>query len=115
MSFFTLPQKTIDLDGENTVTIRKLTYGQQQAAISVSGRIDPVAKIANVDYGLLKQEEMIASIVGWSGPGFEGREPTRANILALPRDIGELISQAVDEINAFASDSEKKASGESMN
>ena len=34
MSFFTEIVRTIAIDEENSVTVRKLTYGQRQAAIS---------------------------------------------------------------------------------
>jgi hypothetical protein len=118
MSFFSQQTRVIEIDSQNSVTVRKLTYEQQQAVMSASmtfklsmqtgqaaqmttGELDPFR---------LKREELIASIVSWEGEGFEGRPVTRENIGALPPDIIAIIQAGVDELNGGLSADEKKAS-----
>ncbi len=117
MGFFTQQRATVVLDAENSVTVRKLTYGEQQAAMSAAmqfemsmgqdgkgntatGKLDPFG---------MKREELITAIVSWEGPGFESRAVTRQNILALPPEIIDAIQTVVDELNAGADADEKKA------
>ncbi len=117
MSFYTQQKATVVIDAENSVVVRKLTYGEQQAAMSASmqfemsmgqnkaentatGKLDPFA---------MKREELITAVVSWEGPGFEGRPVTRQNILALPPEIIDAIQTVVDDLNAGASEDEKKA------
>lgn len=118
MSFFNQQTRVVEIDASNRVTIRKLTYGQQQAVMSaaMTFRMDMVAgqtaqmTTGNLDPFRLKREEMYTAIVAWEGDGFEGRSVTRENIDALPPEVIGIIQAAVDELNAGMSDAEKKGS-----
>lgn len=107
-SFFSEQTRTVDLDAENSVTVRKITYGAQQAALSKSSKINPVTQEASIDFAGLRQEQLVAAIVAWDGPGFDGRPVSRENILALPTDIAAKIEAGIEAFNAPLSDDEKK-------
>lgn len=123
MGFYTQQKATVVLDAENSVVVRKLTYGEQQAAMSASmqfemsmargqtentatGKLDPFA---------MKREELLTAVVSWEGPGFESRAVTRQNILALPPEVIDAIQTVVDDLNAGASADEKKVSAATTN
>ncbi len=118
MSFFDQQKVTVDIDAENTVTVRKLTYGEQQAAMSAAmsfememtpGKGQSQTARGKLDPFRMKREELYTAVVGWNGPGFDGRPVSRDNIDALPPNVIDIIQAAVDELNSGASDSEKKA------
>lgn len=109
MSFFTEIVRTIAIDDENKVTVRKLTYGQRQAAISKASRLNPMTQDAAIDFAMLRLEQLLAGIVGWEGPGFDGRPVNRANVEALPTEVAEKIEAALDGFNQPLSGDEKKA------
>ena len=108
MSFFTEIVRTIAIDDENKVTVRKLTYGQRQAAISKASRLNPMTQEATIDFALLRVEQLNAGVVGWEGSGFDGRPVSRANIEALPPEVVEKIEVALDSFNTPMSSDEKK-------
>lgn len=118
MSFFSQQTTTVLIDDDNHVTVRKLTYGQQQAAMSaamtfkVQVEAGQAAQLTtgNLDPFRLKREELYAAIVGWEGAGFEGRPVTRDNIDALPPEVTAVIQAAVDDLNSGMTAEEKKAS-----
>jgi hypothetical protein len=118
MGFFSQQKATVLIDAENSVVVRKLTYGEQQAAMSASMQFEMSmgqdGKSGNTATGKLdpfgmKREELITAIVSWEGPGFEGRAVTRENILALPPEIIDAIQTVVSDLNAGAGADEKKA------
>ncbi len=123
MSFFSQQTKVVEIDADNRVTVRKLSYGQQQAAMSaamtfqVQMAVGQAAQLTtgNLDPFRLKREELYAAIFGWEGPGFEGRPVTRDNIDALPPEVTALIQVAVDDLNTSTSDAEKKDSASTTN
>jgi len=111
MSFFQRVTKTVEIDAENRVEIRKLNYGERQQCMSKAMKVtaagDSGAAVA-IDAPLLALETLKVAIVSWSGPGFEERPVTAANIEALPSEIAEQLAAAVDKFNAPAGDAEKK-------
>lgn len=128
MSYFTPLQRVIGIDNDdlklaqNKVTIRRLEYGTRQACISLATRItthstkgdagkETEAEVV-VDGALMASEQLIAAVVSWEGPDFEGRPATRENILQLPPEIADKISKAADELNQGLNADEKKGSGE---
>lgn len=123
MSFFSQQTKVVEIDADNRVTVRKLTYGQQQAAMSaaMTFKIQMEAgqsaqmTTGSLDPFRLKREELYAAIVAWEGAGFEGRPVTQENIDALPPEITALIQAAVEDLNAGMSEAEKKVSAVIMN
>jgi len=115
----------VDIDADKTVTIRKLSYGEEQAAMSSAmsfemematrkGQAAPPAK-GKLDPFRMKREELLMAIVSWAGPGFDGRPVNKDNVDALPPEIIDIIQTAVDKINGGLSDDEKKALALSMN
>jgi len=110
MSFFQQTQQTqiVRIDAENTVTIRKLTFGESQEVLSESLAIDVAERDAQFDFARNQSAKLVRAVVAWDGPGFEGRPVTRENILALPVEVGQAIVKAVEELNAGLSEPEQK-------
>lgn len=114
MSFFTRQTAVVEIDPENRVTVRKLTYGDSQEAMSAAMSMDvDIASgklgMARVDPFRIKREQLYRAIVGWEGPGFDGQPVSKDAIDALPLDIVDQIQEAVERINGGLSDEEKKA------
>lgn len=121
MSFYDKQTRTIVLDANNSVTVRKLTYGEQQAAMSAAMSFEmtlatggkggqPGNATGKLDPFRMKREELFAAVVSWAGPGFDGRPVTKENIEALPPEIIDAIQTGVDDLNGGLSEDEKKAS-----
>lgn len=91
MGFFASTTKVIDLDGGNTVTLRKPTF--QQYADAQSASFKPVGDGLQLDWPRLRIEVLKRSVAGWAGPDFEGHEPTPDNIGALPWEIGNRLAE----------------------
>ena len=113
MSFFDRQTVTVEIDKENRVTIRKLTYGEQQAAMSAAMNFEMALDNGTVPVGKLdpfriKREELLASVASWDGPGFDGRPVTRENIEALPPTVVDTIQAAIDRLNSGLEAAEKK-------
>lgn len=110
MSFFKQAQQTkvVRIDDENTVTVRRLTFGESQEVLSESLAIDVAEQDAQFDFARNQSARLVRAVVSWEGPGFEGRPVTRENILALPVEVGQAIIKAVDAINAGLSEDEQK-------
>lgn len=108
MSFFQQQTQVVELDGEHTVTVRRLTFGESQAVISESTVFDIVSQEATFDFARNQAAKLKRAVVAWSGPGFDGRPVTEDNIMALPPDVGQRIMQAVDAINAGLTEPEQK-------
>ncbi len=128
MSFFDKQTRTLLLDSENSVVVRKLTYGEQQAAMSAGMSFEmsmptggkgqpaqPGPATGKLDPLRIKREELVSAIVSWSGPGFAGRPVSRENIEALPPEIIDAIQTGVDDLNSGLDDDEKKALAASTN
>lgn len=113
MGFFAQQVKVIVIDDENSVTITKPSFGKRQDMLSPAAKIgkdeDTGEKVVIIDPATLQREQLCTWVTGWSGPGFEGREPTRANILALPPDIADKINTEIDTFNTPLSETEKNA------
>lgn len=109
MGFFSEPQqRVVRIDDVNTVTIRRLTFGETQEVLSASTVFDIVAQDATLDIAKNQVAKLNAALVAWDGPGFEGRPVTEANIRALPPEIGRVILQAVEELNKGLTEDEQK-------
>lgn len=114
MSFFTQQTKRIEIagpGGANFVTVRKLTYGEQQAVISASTTVDMRggdAQSANVqiDPAKMQQLQLVAAIVAWEGPDFD-RPLSRDAVLSLPPAVAQAITEGIDELNEPLTAAEK--------
>jgi len=127
MSFYTQQRATVVLDAENSVVVRKLTFGEEETAMSASMQFEMSMSqeqaqggkgntaTGKLDPFRMKREQLITAIVSWEGPGFEGRPVTRENILALPPEIIDAIRVVVDDLNAGADENEKKGSTATTN
>lgn len=80
MSLFTTPMKVVDLGEGNTVTLRSLTYGEVKHLMTAGGDDD---------------RWLLACILTWDGPGFEGVEPSKEAIERLPVGIVNFLTQEV--------------------
>lgn len=96
MGFFTAQTKTVDLGGGNTAVVRKLTFGEHQAATSRASHV--ADNTLTVDYPKLRVEVAQLALVSWDGPGFEDRPPTPENVAALPVAVGGAIADAALEL-----------------
>lgn len=118
MSFFSQPQKVVQIDEQNTITLRALTYGESQELTSRCmrmsaevGRSGAGGATAQLDAPLMEQMTWERAIVAWEGPGFEGRPVNRENILALPAFIFAKLQKPFDELSNLREE-EKNASAE---
>ena len=93
MGFFTSVTKVVDLEGGNTVTIKRVTYGERQEAASKSVRG------GLLDTPRYQMELLCRAVVSWEGPDFEGRPASAENIAELP---GYIADKLVSEANALA-------------
>ncbi len=111
MGFFSQQQlRVVRIDDENTVTVRRLTFGESQAVISESTVFDLVSQEASLDFAKNQVAKLSKAIVAWNGPGFEGRPVTRENIEALPSEVGAIIVKGVEELNKGLTEPEQKNS-----
>ena len=109
-SFFAEQTQVVDLGDGNSVTLRKLTYGEIGDLIAAcrtrEGEIDGV----RYSRGLVEK-----GLVSWSGPGFAGREISPENIYALSQGVGRALATAASELNRELDDAEGNASGAATN
>ena len=115
MSFFDQTNAVVQIDDENSVTIRALSYGEEQdikqPTMRVSAKLGKDGETngeATVDAVTLQRRTMYKCIVSWSGPGFADRPVTPANVDALPVPIVDKIIVAYNKLTAPLSDEEKK-------
>ncbi len=102
MGFFTLPTEPVDLGGGNVAHVRRLTFEENQKAISLS--MLPGGATDNVRY-LLEVAKRAA--VDWRGDAFEGKPCTPENVCALPTDVAvKIANAAIDLINTPATEGE---------
>lgn len=111
-SFFEKITRVIDIDEDNRITLQAPTYGQVQIANGkmMKFAIDEKGKQGDAifDMAQMETELMVACIVAWEGPGFDGRSVTRENILALPSFVIEKLRPSIDEFTKGLSANEKK-------
>lgn len=116
MSFFDAKTVTVEIDADNTVVIRALTYGEEQAikqqAMRVSAKIsgkkgEEAQGEAVVDPAAMQRLTLQKAIVSWAGPGFAGRPVTIDNIDALPTAVLDPVIEAYNALSAPLSDEEK--------
>ena len=98
MSFFTQQTSIAQIDDENSVTVRKLTFGEFSKVLSDNAGAEAQG------LGVVR-----AAIVSWDGPGFDDREPTPENIDALPVEVVMKIIPVATELNSVDTDVEGKA------
>lgn len=108
MGFYSQQIKVVQIDPENSVTIRRLTFGESQQVISESTVFDIISETANLDFAKNQAAKMRLGIVSWEGPGFEGREVNAENISDLPSEVGRVILQAIDALGAGLTGEDQK-------
>jgi hypothetical protein len=110
MSFFTQLTEVVQVDGENSITLRCLTYGEESAIrqkhMGVSAGMDGTGS-ATVDPVAMERDTFRRAIVAWDGPGFEGRDVTPENIDALPSWVIDALKEPYNQLSTVA-ESEKK-------
>ena len=99
MSFFTPQTQVAEIDDENTITVRKLTFGEFTKLLDENKGNEQAQGMALVR----------ASIIEWDGPGFEGRAVTTENIDALPVEVVLKIIPLATEMNTVSDTVEGKA------
>jgi len=84
MSFFTQQTRVILIDEAHSITVRKPTSAERN---QIRDAIMPVVHDDNQVATRIMAMAPRMLIVGWSGPGFEGRPVTAKNIDALPPEV----------------------------
>ena len=116
MGFFSQQQQQlVHIDAENSVMVRRLTFGEAQAVISESTNFDLITQAADLDFAKNQVAKLQRAIVSWEGPGFEGRPVTRENIEALPAEVGAIIVKGLHRQNQNRSEQEQKNSAAPTN
>lgn len=110
MSYFDLPTKTVNIDDENSFTIRKMTYGERQSileqVLKVKGDMSGEGSF-DMDVSEMKIKTLETCLVSWDGPGFDNRLVNLKNILELPNWVAEKMVEEIDSFNSSLSESEK--------
>jgi len=100
MSFFTPQTETVQVDDDNSIIVRKLTFGEFSDILNGNQTMNE----QKLGFDLVR-----ASIVEWAGPGFDGRTVTTENINALPWEIIAEIVPVVTSLNTTSEAVEGKA------
>lgn len=112
MSFYTQTTETVQIDDENSITLKAPSYGVvqdiQSKSMAVSFGQDGKGN-ANLDITKMERLTIHACIVSWDGPGFEGRPVTPENIDALPSYVIESIKPTVDRLTSPMKNKGKKS------
>lgn len=113
MSFFTPQTQVVQIDDENTITIRKPTFDERMDLFTRVANHGDDERVAGIELAKFAPKILVCA---WSGPGFEGREVTPENVGALPPYILEKFANILSDwvINPVAGD-EKKVSGATTN
>lgn len=110
MSFFDSLTKVVQIDDKNTITLRALTWGEEQAikqkCMTVSADQSGTANAA-IDPIEIELMTFRLAIIAWSGPGFDDRPVTHENIAALPGWIVEKLREPYNDLSTL-SEEEKK-------
>lgn len=94
MSYFDDTLKVVQIDDENSITVRALTIGMQK---KIQKRIQANKNITVAEISAMTAQEVIAS---WDGPKFDDRPITPENIEKLPMSVAGLVAAAIEELNA---------------
>lgn len=112
MSFFTTTFETIEIDEQNSITVKAPTYGTMQdvQGKSMAVRFDQKGVgVADLDITRMERLTVYSAIVSWDGPGFEGRPVNPENIDALPVFVIDKIKPAIDRLSSPMKAAEKKS------
>ena len=91
MSFFAPTTKAVDLDGGNSVTLRKISFEQYAEAQSKATHI--VGEALQLDWPRLRMEVLKRAVVSWQGPDFDGEAATAENVGRLPWEVGNKLAE----------------------
>ena len=116
MSFFSEQTRVVEIDEENSVTVRKLTHGESSALTSqcMVQRFtlnDDVEQSLELDAMKYRDLHIFSAIVSWNGPGFEDRPVTFENFNALPDAVVNKISAGVDSLSGLSSAEKNESDG----
>lgn len=109
MNFFEPQRLRIDIDAENWVEVRKLTFGEVQDITAKFATYDEASgRTVVLDSVGVGNAVILASVCDWGGPGFDGRPVTPENVRDLPPSIVAQFAEATNRLNSDLSDDEKK-------
>lgn len=96
-NFFPDVEKTVGIDDEHTVTVKKLTYADGAAATGAAahkaaGSMDAAAVF-------MRFEVVKRSVIAWSGPELDDVPCTPENIARLDMGIANKMADAAWEFN----------------
>jgi hypothetical protein len=96
MSFFVNQTKTVDLEGGNTVTLRKITFADKVDVQSRSMRMNGDG--LSIDYPKYRLELLKKSLVSWDGPDFDGQPANAETIGQLLPSIGDKLATEAENL-----------------
>lgn len=108
MSFFAKQTKTIIIDDENSITITKPSFGRRQDVLSLVTKVNASTQEISIDIAAQRKEMLCAWVTSWSGPGFDGLQPTKENILQLNDEIADKVLTEIDAFGGEVNDETKK-------
>ena len=100
MGFFTPQTATVNIDTDNCITVRKLTFGE------FSDIMDRHPDMNERKFGF---DLVRTAILSWDGQGFEGRPVSAENINALPWEVIAVLVPVVADLNTVSDAVEGKA------
>jgi len=110
-NFFDRLTQVVMIDEENSITVTAPTYGESQDANSKAMVVQvDMSGAGSVTFDTNKLERLLmhVCIIGWSGPGFDGRPVTSENIDALPTFILSKLRPVINELTKGMDEQEKK-------
>lgn len=109
-NFFEPQTLTVNIDEENWVKLKKLTFGEVQEISAKYSKYNPqTRKVESSDITAAGSEIICRSVVEWGGPGFDNRPATPENVAALPPKVVAQFAEAAGQLNSDISDEEGKA------
>lgn len=109
-NFFEPQTLIVNIDEENWVKLKKLTFGEVQEISAKFSKFNPkTGQVESSDITAAGSEIIYKSVVEWGGPGFDNRPANPENVAALPPKIVAQFAEAASKLNSDISDEEGKA------
>lgn len=93
-TFFEDTLKVLQIDDENSITIRALTLGVQK---KIQKKVQANKSMTMAEIAGMTAKEVIVS---WDGPKFADMPVTPENIDKLPISVAGMVASAIEDINA---------------
>jgi len=92
-TIFTTQTAVVQLGNGNSVTLRKLSYGDRQDAIAKATTHDPETNNFITNFALLQLWRLVYSIVHWTGPDVNGIGIDFDTISSLDPEVADYLNE----------------------